>query len=251
MTTPSLLSGLALICAGLLTVSAEAADGQDDPILEAVRAEAESVSPTDFALTKAYTDNSGDTRQRLARYDPRDGKERPWRLLERNESEPSAKYRQRYEKNNQDPPPSYAKVLRFLDGKVSRLEENEEEIVYHIDRLGEGSLVFEGEDISEYFDAEAHVDTSGERPLLDEIRFRVAEAFKPHWLARIKKGGGRIRFGRDENGRPIILCREIDVAGSKLFGSLDYEESVRFRKHRYVGERAEAGSGEGEQGHGS
>jgi len=237
-TFPRRAAGFVGLLAALTLVSASAAPA--DPLLERIRAEAREISPEDFAVTRIYTDNSGKTRHRLAEFDPRQPEGERWRLLERNHSDPSADYKQQYEENDRPPPDSYARVSRFLAGELRRAAKTETHVIYALDSFGEGSILFEDEDISAHFAGEIRVNVAAERPFVEEVRFHVVDSFKPHFLAKIKEGEGVIRFARDASGRPVALLREFTVRGSKLFGSLEYSESSRYRDHRFVGRAAAA-----------
>jgi len=224
-----------LVALGLFLLFPAGSGAIADPLRETLREEAERVSPEDFAVTRIYTDNSGDTRHRLARFDPTKPEGARWTLHERNHEEPSAKYKKRYERRERPPPESYARVARFLAGELKRSSRTETHAIYNVERLGEGAVVFDGEDISEHFRGEIKVNLTAERPFVEEVRFSVARSFKPHFLATVEEGEGVLRFARDEAGRPILLLREFTVRGSKLFGSLEYSEANRYRDHKHVG----------------
>jgi len=226
----------ALFLAAGLPVTAMAAD----TLVERLRAEAAASSPEDFAVTRIYTDNSGDTRHRMARFDPTQPAGARWTLLERNREAPSAKFKKRYESRDRAPPESYARVARFLAGDLVLSDETETHRIYRLERLAEGSVVFEDEDISAHLGGEIWINVAADRPFVEEVRFQVAESFKPHFLATVEEGEGIMRFGRDAAGRPILLQREFRVGGSKLFGSLDYAVSNRYRDHRFVRDTATA-----------
>lgn len=205
-----------------------------DTLIDRLRAEAAELSPEDFAVTRIYTDNSGDTRHRLARFDPTKPAGERWTLLERNREAPSAKYKKRYESRKRPAPESYARVANFLAGDLELSDETEAHRIYRLERLGAGSIVFEDEDISAHLSGEIWVNIAADRPFVEEVRFFVADSFKPHFLATVEAGEGIMRFGRDAAGRPLLLQREFRVQGSKLFGSLDYAVANRYRDHRYV-----------------
>ncbi|WP_281299918.1 MULTISPECIES: hypothetical protein [unclassified Iodidimonas] len=208
-----------------------------DPVLEAVRAEAASISADDYRLIRIYTDNSGKTRQRRAAYDPTrpDGEE--WLLLERNEEPPSDKYLRKYEQSEErGAPETYGRILNYLDGEVSLLSRTKEQSIYQIRRLGVGSILLEGDDISDRISGEAVIDTRTNKPLVTEIRLKVEESFKPHWLVRIHEGTGVIRFERLADGTPVIRQQSLAVSGGQPFGSIDYRVEFVYQDYQPVRE---------------
>lgn len=237
------LAAAAICLAAAIPVTAVAAD----PLIDRLRTEAAEMSPEDFAVTRVYTDNSGDTRHRMARFDPTKPEGARWTLLERNRKAPDDKFKKRYESRDRPPPESYARVARILAGDLVLSDETETHRIYRLERLGEGSVVFEEEDISANLGGEIWINIVTERPFVEEVRFHVAESFKPHFLATVEEGEGIMRYGRDAAGRPILLQREFRVAGSKLFGSLDYAVTNRYRDHSYVRDTATAASAPAEE----
>ncbi|GEQ97521.1 hypothetical protein JCM17844_11580 [Iodidimonas gelatinilytica] len=230
MRAKSFLAILAVILASLGASRAFA-----DPILDAVRAEAAVVSPLHHKVTRETLDNSGKTRQRKAVFDPRLPEGERWTLLERNHEPPSKKYQRKYEDDeDRDPPESYGRVLHYLDGPVTRLAQTETDVTYRIDRLGKGSIILHGEDISDKISGEAVVDLTSGVPFVREVRLMVAEAFKPMWLVRIESGEGLIRFKRTKDGYPVMHRQTLHVKGARPFGHIDYESDVLYQDYHPI-----------------
>lgn len=207
-----------------------------DPVLAAVLREATAVSPLDHALLRETIDNSGKTRQMKARFDPRREAGAGWTLLERNGEAPSAKYREKAAADlSGEVPQSYAMVAHMLAGPVRFLGQADGIRRYEVSPLGPGSILIDGHDISDFISGIAHIDMRGPVPLLAEMELRVTESFRPRWFAHIEDGEGRIRFGRDSGGRPVILSYRLHVSGLRPFGRIDYAVEMRFFDHVYVG----------------
>lgn len=210
--------------------------GEADPILEAVVKEAQAASPLDHQLIRTYSDNSGKTRQRKARFDPLLPEDQRWTLLERNNEPPSDKYLRRFDRDeDREPPESYRMAARILSGPVRLIGVGSHSRTYAVEPLGAGSIEIDGYDISENISGVAVIDISGDRPLLTEITLSVTNDFRPRWFAKISEGEGKIRFGRDDAGHPVILDQTLRVKGSQPFGSIDYAVSMVFSEHRFVG----------------
>ncbi len=228
-----------LFCVGFLYI-VWGVQALADPLLEQLRADAAAMSAEDYAVTRTEYDNSGKTRQRKARFDPRQPEGERWVLLERNHQPPSDKYTGRFMGGDGAlPPDSYAKVAYYLSGDVERLSADDDAVVYRISRLGPGSIILKGEDISGNISGEAVVDLEGGRPIIREVRLEIAESFKPSWLAKISSGHGRVVFGRAEDGRPILLRQVLAVEGSHIFGNISHETDIIYQDHLYV--RAKGG----------
>ncbi len=225
---------LPLILAGLLCVF-WSAGALADPLLDQLRSDAAATSAEDHAVTRTEYDNSGKTRQRKARFDPRRSDGERWELLERNHQAPSDKYTERFmNKDGALPPDSYALVANYLSGDVERLSSGDDEVVYRISRLGPGSIILNGEDISDSISGEAVVDLRGERPMVREVRLQVAESFRPNWLAKISTGHGRVVFGRTNDRRPVLLRQVFEVEGAHPFGSITFETDILYEDYYYV-----------------
>jgi len=234
--TQGLRVGIALCLAPLLpaTAYAQSDDPAACPPLGDIRAEAARATPREYAVTRDYTDNRGETRHRRAHYDPRRDPDRAWNLELRNEAPPDDKFLRKYMKDPPPPPPSYARVAAVLAGEARCLEASDARAVYAVDRPGEGAILLDGEDISVHFSAEVVVDRTAARPFVSELRFTLEEPFKPRWLVKITAAAGRATFARSGPGAPVIVLQEFTASGSRPFGSFEYETRSDFSDHERV-----------------
>lgn len=227
----------------IVLMTAAALPAAAEPLIERLRADAARITADRWAVTRTFVDNRGETRHRVARWDPR-REDRPWSLLARNYGEPSADYAARYHGYTDRPGPNtYGIVANYLGAGAERIAETETGVTYRAARLGPGSIILGDQDVSDKIAAEIDVNTAGERPFVEEVRMTVVEDFKPHWAARITEGTGVARFALDPQGRPVMVSERFEAKGSKPFGRLKLEMQSLYRDHEYLGERrSEAGA---------
>lgn len=216
------------------TVRAQAESTASCPSLDEIRTEAARATPQEYAVTRDYIDNSGDTRHRRARYDPRREATNGWELELRNETAPGEKFLRKYSKDPPPPPPSYARVAAVLAGEARCVEADDARAVYAVDRLGDGAILLDGDDISAHFSARVTIDRTAAQPYVAAIQFSLESPFKPHWLVRITEAEGSVVFARRGPGSPVILSQDFVASGSRPFGSFDYETRSSFSDHEPV-----------------
>lgn len=230
------------------------------------------------AVLVEIRDNRGDTRQILARYDPRqawrgttqqepkraqrsiEAGEGPWvggwRVLERNEKPVSTRAAQRRAGKlaHDGPPGSYGLIARYLQGEITAvyplgkaaIRSSDESTAgappavadvhwrIAIARLGPGSLILKGEDLSALISGELDVACDALGPHVVRARLRLRAPASLSWLVKIRDGEADERFGRDAQGRPILLEERLAIDVKPiLFPSFHYETTRRYRDHRF------------------
>ncbi|RMF12575.1 MAG: hypothetical protein D6757_09525, partial [Alphaproteobacteria bacterium] len=165
------------------------------------------------------------------------------------------KARRRAEKLAHDGPPgSYGLIARYLQGEIAAVHPmgkaairspdesaggappTEADVRWRIAiaRLGPGSLILKGEDLSALIRGVLDVACDALGPHVARARLRLRAPASLSWLVKIRDGEADERFGRDAQGRPILLEERLAIDVKPfLFPSFRYETTRRYRDHRF------------------
>ncbi len=244
-----------------------------EALIRALVRSAERVARTPPAVLVEIRDNRGDTRRILARYDPYRAGSAPagetrrkrrgdrgderrrddprtggWRVLERNDGPASARVARRQARKlaHDGPPGSYGLIARYLAGEIGRIQVLDPEEKdgarppdaprwrIEIERLGPGSLMLKGEDLSSLVAGTLDVACDAHGPHVVRARLRLRHPASLGWLVSIRDGRADARFGRDPRGRGILLEERLAVEVKPfLFSAFRYETTRRYRDHRF------------------
>ncbi|GIX16137.1 MAG: hypothetical protein KatS3mg119_0323 [Rhodothalassiaceae bacterium] len=216
-----------------------------DPAPRLVAAVKAGLPPAAPEVTVTIRDNRGDTREILARFRPEDAAKDAsgWLVLARN-GEPVGEKRARKLAEHlaaDGPPMSAAGLARYLAGGVVRAEpltppdaDGRRFWRLAIAPLGAGSVVVKGEDLSESLSAELIVLCAGGRAMVEEARLALIAPRRLSWFVVLKDARGTQRFGRDAEGRTVLLEERLEaVVDPLILPSFRYVYVRIYRDHRY------------------
>lgn len=242
----------ALLLAAALALAPGAADAGacpagDDPdpaarLAAAVKAGLPAGPP---AVTVTIRDNRGDTREILARFRPAEGAQDAagWQVLARNGAPIGDKRARKIAAHlaADGPPMSAAGLRRYLAGTLVAAApltpgDGDDRRFWRlvIAPLGAGSVVVKGEDLSESLSAELIVLCAQGRAMVEEAHLKLIAPRRLSWLVVLKDARGSQRFGRDREGRTVLLEERLEaVVDPLILPSFRYVYVRIYRDHRF------------------
>jgi hypothetical protein len=201
------------------------APGLAQPRLEELQrrilAMARSMSPEDYAFTRASTSDSvsgGKTERRVTveRFDPGKPAEERWTLVSVNGAPPAEGDLQRYRSGTaKRRVPGYSRLAGYFGTPATVSTNPNGRTVFLFAALPKGTVVVMDSDVSNDASANASVTDSGGVPFVEEVRITVKPT-RIKLVAKLEKYEAIGRYQLGPEGKPLLAEQVSDVAGSGL-----------------------------------
>ena len=209
---------LALVAAVAASLAVPA---RADAVIDAIRAEAGTLTPHPFERTRTVRDTrDGDApRTEVDRFDPKAPKGRQWTLVSVNGRAPTEAERQEHASfvNDQTVIPGAWRLDPLLAGPSPKVTPGGETTTYSWPRLPKGSLPLSRFDLTANLAAEATVAEVGGKPTVTRLRIFAPEPFRVLAIAKIERMTVTSEYARDSNGR-LLLTRQETVQDGNIPG---------------------------------
>lgn len=196
----------------LMLSAAAQADGAIDRVL----AESAKATPVAFERTmraELRADPAKEPALVVDRFSPKAG----WTVVSVDGRKPTQQEQDAHAKGNVNPP-GFHNVHKLLAKPPSSRAEKDGKTVYFWSSLPKGSVITPGGDISAHLSAEAIVDESGARPLLNEVRIFAAKPFRVKVVASINKFNVVSVYRPGANGTSFLVAQASDTDVSAPMG---------------------------------
>lgn len=197
----------------MLVLSAAA---QANGSLERVLADSAKATPVAFERTMRAEQRADPAKEPalvVDRFSPKGG----WTVVSVDGRKPTQKELEAHAKGNSTPP-GFHNVHKLLANPPSSRAEKDGKAVYFWSSLPKGAVVTPGGDISANLSAEAIVDESGARPLLNEVRIFAAKPFRVKVVASINKFNVVSVYRPGANGATFLVAQASDTDVSAPMG---------------------------------
>ncbi len=177
---------LPLLAPALAAVALHA-PARADAVLSKLLEEARATQPAGFERTTRFEQRGRDPVVRVDRFDPRRPAGQQWSLVSVDGAPPTEEQRQQHARQVAGQPvPGFHRLHELLAGEPTSVDRQGSRIVYRWAALQRGAAPSgQGPDFSTRLSAEAHVETSGPRPVLQRVRVFAAQGFPVAAVARI------------------------------------------------------------------
>jgi hypothetical protein len=232
---------IALIAAlGLGSVSAELLQQNPDELKRRLLAQAQNVSPDDYAFTrtvKSEQTSNGKTEQHvnLDRFDPTKSGEARWTLVSVDGAPPSADALTKYRKESaKRRVPGYYRLARYFAAAATTSTDSRGRTVFHFSSLPKDSAIVFDSDVSQNTSADVSVTEANGAPFAEQVHLTV----KPMRLKLIMKldryeSTARYRIGPE--GKPLLVEHVADMTGSGMGQSGGVHTVTTYTDYRAVG----------------
>lgn len=216
-TNPAVTIVIALLC--LVSATSALAQQNNDELKQRVLAQAQSLSPEDYAFTRTTHSEAtfiGKTAKVVSveKFDPIKPADARWTLVSVNGAPPSAAALKKYRKEaaKRRVVPGYHRIANYFGAPATVASEGGGKKVFHFATLPKGSVSIEGTDLSHLATAESSVTEAGGAPFVEQVRFALIPR-RAHVIDRYETTF-RYRIGPD--GKPFLTEATSDLFGSGM-----------------------------------
>ena len=218
-----------------------AAFAQQNPadLKQRVLAQAQSISPDDYAFTRTIRSEStakGKTETTIIidKYDPTKSGDARWMLVSVDGAPPSADALSKHRKETpKRRVPGYHRLANYFAGPVTTATDSRGRTVFRFASLPKDSVLVFNSDLSRNTTAEAAVGEANGVPFVEQVRLSI----KPTRIKLIMKldhyeSTSRFRMGPD--GKPILVEQVADVTGSGMGQEGRLHQVITYSDYRGV-----------------
>ena len=209
-----------MLCLGFTATGI--AQQNNDQLKQRIVAQAQSLSPDDYAFTRTTTSKAtfvGKTTKVLSveRFDPTKPVDSRWTLVSVNGAPPSAAALRKYRKAaaKRRVVPGYHRIAKYFGAPADVDSDADGKKVLRFDELPKGSVSIDGTDLSRIASAEASVIDTGGAPLVEQVRFTLTPK-RRKLIAGVDRYETTFRYRIGADGKPLLAATTSDLLGSGL-----------------------------------
>ena len=218
ITTP-----LAIIVVLCLGPAATALAQENNKLKDRVLAQAQSISPDDYAFTRTVrtdqTSAGGKTEKKAAveKFDPRKPAGERWTLVSVDGAPPSADASNRFRKESAKRRivPGYHRLANYFGAPATASTDSRGRTVFRFPALPKGSLELLATDVSRNASAEVSVVEANGVPFAEQVRITVTP-MRLKLVMKLDKFESTARYRMGPDGKPFLMEQTSDMAGSGL-----------------------------------
>ena len=208
-----------LLCFGV--ISTAIAQQNTDELKQRVLAQAQSLSPDDYAFTRTIrseTNSKGKTEKKVTveKFDPTKPADARWTLVSIDGAPPSAEQLKSHQKEGakRRVVPGYHRLAGYF-GSPATATASGGKTVFRFAALPKGSISVMDTDISHNATAEASVTEADGVPFAEQVRFTV-KPMRVKLLMKIDRLENIARYRIGPGGKPVLTESTSDMSGSGM-----------------------------------
>lgn len=210
---------IALLCLG--SAASGFAQQNNDELKQRVLAQAQSLSPDDYAFTRTVrseTISNGKTEKKVSveKFDPTKPADARWPLVFVNGAPPSAEESKAHQKEaaKRRIVPGYHRVAAYF-GSPATASEAGGKTVFRFASLPKGAISVLDTDVSHNASAEVTVNEANGVPFAEQVRITV-KPMRVKLLMKIDRFETTARYRVGPGGRPLLMESASDMTGSGM-----------------------------------
>ena len=237
MASNQILSIIVLLWLGSL-VTALGEDNKDE-LRQRVLAQAQSVSPSDYAFTRTVRSEptaGGNTETTITvdKYDPTKSGDALWTLISVDGAAPSADALRKYRKESpQRRIPGYHRLANYFAGPVTTATDSDGRTLFRFASLPKDSVLVFNSDVSHNTTAEAAVGEANGVPFVEQVRLSIKPT-RIKLIMKLEQYESTSRFQMGPNGKPVLVEQIADVTGSGLGQKGRLHQVITYSDYRAV-----------------
>jgi hypothetical protein len=209
---------IAMLCFG--TGATSLAQQNNDDLKQRVLAQAQTVSPEEFAFTRTTRSEATWNTKTLKnvtveKFDPTKPADARWTLVSVDGAPPSRSRLRKYRKEaaKRRVVPGYHRVANYFGAPATATTEADGTTIFGFDSLPKGSVSILEKDLSKIATAEAVVKETDGTPFVEQVRFTLVP---PRRLIIFKINGYEttLRYRIGPGGKPILATATSEMSGS-------------------------------------
>ena len=197
------------------------AQNKSDELKQRILAQAQSVSPDDYAFTRTIRSDQtqgGKTEQHLTveKFDPAKSGEARWTLVSVDGAPPSAealtKFRDGSAKRRV---PGYSRLAAWLGTPATASTDSRGRTVFHFAALSKGTIIVLDTDVSQNATADATVSEANGVPFVEQVHVTV-RPMRIKLIAKIERYESNSRYRMGPEGKPLVMESTSEMSGSGM-----------------------------------
>lgn len=237
MVTNQTLSIIVLLWFG--TLVAALGEGNQDKLRQCVLAQAQSVSPNDYAFTRTVRSEptaGGNTETTITvdKYDPTKSNDARWTLISVDGAPPSADALRKYQKETPKRRiPGYHRLANYFAGPVTTATDSRGRTVFRFASLPKDSVLVFNSDVSHNTSAEAAVGEANGVPFIEQVRLSIKPT-RIKLIMKLERYESTSRFRMGPDGKPVFVEQVADLTGSGLGQEGRLHQVISYSDYRAV-----------------
>ena len=226
-----------LLCCGV--ISTAVAQQNPDDLKQRVLAQAQSLSPDDYAFTRTIrseTVSGGKTEKKvmIEKFDPTKPADARWTLVSIDGAPPSAEELKSHGKEaaKRRIVPGYHRLTNYF-GSPATATESGGKTVFRFASLPKGAISILDTDVSHNASAEASVTDANGTPFVEQVRFTV-KPMRVKLLMKIDRFENTARYRIGPGGKPFLMESSSDMSGSGLGREGTMRNTTTYSDYRAV-----------------
>ena len=237
MKTTRHITFAALFC--FAVISTTIAQQDNDALKQRILAQAQSVSPDDYAFTRTIrseTVSGGKTEKKVTveKFDPAKPAASRWTLVSINGASPSADESKSHAKDaaKRRTVPGYHRLTNYFGSPSSATTEGGK-TVFRFASLPKGAISILDTDVSHNATAEASIADVNGTPFVEQVRFTV-KPMRVKLLMKIDKFETTARYRIGPGGKPFLMESSSEMSGSGMGQEGTMRNSTTYSDYRSV-----------------
>lgn len=240
MRTNRTLTIISLLCLG--TASAALAQQNQDELKQRILAQAQSISPDDYAFTRTIRSegvSNGKPEQHVTidKFDPTKSAEARWTLVSIDGAPPTADalktFRAALPKRRI---PGYYRIANYFGTPATASTDSHGRTVFHFSTLPKEVVKLMDSDLSSNATADASVSEANGVAFVEQVRINV-KPMRVKLLMKLEKYEFTARYRMGPEGKPLLMEQATDMAGSGMGQEGRGHTVVTYSDYRAVGKQ--------------
>lgn len=207
------MSARLLAAAMLLAAAPAGADPLQDRVLAGMKAT--DTGDVAFTQTTRMEQTGSAAKEIVARYDPKAPAR--WTTVQVDGHAPTPKQSASFVKMASGSPlPGYARLARWFGAPATRVAEAPGRVTYRFAKLPGGVVKMGSHDASADTIADVVINTSGQQPYVERVRFTSSTAFRMMLVAKIERYVLTATYAPLSDGRVFPTGTDSDITGSMM-----------------------------------
>jgi hypothetical protein len=232
------LTIVTVLCLG--SAATVLAQHNQDELKQRVLAQAQSVSPDDYAFTRAVRSeqiSGGKTEQKVTveKFDPTKPAEARWTLVSIDGAPPSADALKAFRTDSaKRRVPGYSRLAGYFGTPATASTDSRGRTVFHFAALPKETVKLMDSDVSQNATADASVSEANGVPFVEQVRITV-KPMRLKLIMKLEGYGSTARYRIGPEGKPLLMEQTSDMSGSGMGQEGRAHTVVTYSDYRAVG----------------
>src|SRR5438045_9538033 len=238
MKTNQPLTIIAVLCLGAAT--AALAQNNKDELKQRVLAQAQSISPDDYAFTRTIRSeqlSGGNTEKKVTieKFDPTKPADARWTLGSVDGNPPSADALKTFQTDSaKRRVPGYYRFAGYFGTPATASTDSHGRTVFHFSALPKDTVKVMDSDVSQNASADASVSEANGTPFVEQVRITI-KPVRLKLLFKMERYESTARYRIGPEGKPILTEQTSDMSGSGMGRQGGGHTLVTYSDYRAVG----------------